>query len=124
MIKTDGRVTWTDSGHLGRRGGTILRAKFAGAIIGLRKLTEIHAQHPKASLAFYLDDRQTVHMLNGRWTVGANDPHYSLWKESRELFVPLDRDKIYFNWMNQSLAHELVAQTSKRYGIPTENRRA
>jgi hypothetical protein len=125
VIKTDGCVTWTDSGNLGRAGSTILCAKFAGAVCGLRKLAQEHVAHPEAMLALYLDDRQTVHMLNDRWTVGENDPHYRLWREARELFRPLDRHKMYFNWMNQSLAHELVAQTAQRYRIPLqESRRA
>jgi hypothetical protein len=124
VLKSDGRVTWTDSGNLGRAGSTILCAKFAGAVIGLRKLAEMHDVHPEASLAFYLDDRQTAHMLNERWTVFQNDPHFALWKEARELFRPLHRDEMYFNWMNQSPAHELVAQTAKRYRIPLESWRA
>ena len=124
VIKTDGRVTWTDSGNLGRAGSTILCAKFAGAVLGLRELTRLHVAHPEASLAFYLDDRQTKLMLDGAWSVLQNDAHFTLWKEARELFEPLDRDRMYFNWMNQSLAHELVAQTAKRFGIPLESRRA
>lgn len=123
VIKTDGGVIWTDSGNLGRAGSTILAAKFAGAVVGLRELTKLHASHPAASLGFYLDDRQTKLMLDGSWSVAANDAHFTLWKEARDLFAPLDRDKMYYSWMNQSLAHELVAKTQRRYGMG-ESRRA
>ena len=125
VAKTDGVVSWTESGCTGRVGQTILSAKFAGIVVGLRKLRDEHVAHPEAALALYLDDRQTMLMLRERWTVGQNDAHYSLWKEARALFVPLDGDRMYFNWINANPAAELVAQTQRRYRLPEfESRRA
>jgi hypothetical protein len=123
--KVDGKVVWTDSGHLGRNGGTLLRAKFGGAVCGLRKLTEEHRAHPDAALALYLDDRQTTLQLRGLWSVGKNEAHFALWREAQDLFFPLDKDRMYFNWIHSNLAAELVRQTMRRYGLPEqESRRA
>ncbi len=123
--KVDGKVVWTESGCSGRVQQTLLSAKFAAAVIGLRKLRDEHVAHPEAALALYLDSRETMMMLRERWTVSQNEAHSLVWREARELFVPLDRDRMYFNWINANVAAELVTQTCKRYRIPVqESRRA
>ncbi len=118
VLKTDGVVTWTDSGCSGRVGQTILSAKFAGAIVALRKLTDEHEAHPESALALFVDDRQTKLQLDGTWIVGQSDLHFPLWKEARELYFVLNQYReFYLGWRNDNVAAELVAQTMRRHRL-------
>jgi len=118
VLKVDGRVVWTESGCSGRTGQTILSAKFAGAIVALRKLTDEHAEHPEAALALFVDDRQTKLQLDGTWPAGQNDCHFPLWKEAHELYFVLNEYReFYLGWMNNNVAQELVAQTMRRHSL-------
>jgi hypothetical protein len=122
--RSDGVVTWTESGCSGRTGQTILSAKFAGIVIGLRKLRDEHVAHPEAALALFVDDRQTKLQLDGSWMVGANEAHFALWQEARGLYVPLDQYReMYLGWLlRANVAQELVAQTMRRHSLCGERK--
>jgi hypothetical protein len=117
VLKVDGRVVWTESGCSGRTAQTILSAKFAGIVIGLRKLRDQHKEHPEAALALFLDDRQTKLILDGTWPVGQNDAHFTLWQEARELYRPLDHARIHLGWLNNNVSQELVSQTMRQHNL-------
>lgn len=115
LIRVDGKIIWSGAECVGRGPKfSVELAQYDGAVLILKKLQGLKAQHPESSISLITDNQALVERLKGQWAqyAVALDQAIDLVRSLDDLVLR------YCERRANQPAHELITALCKAHRVP------